>query len=60
MISRMTRTTPTRTVLALFAGAALVLSTAGSCGGAEQPAPPAQQLPPGDGVPNDGDGDADG
>ncbi len=57
----MTPSRPVRFVGALLAGAALVLSTAGACGGDEAPEhPPGHQVPPGDGVPNDGDGDADG
>lgn len=56
-----------RAGIGLLAVAGLVLTTAGACGGGgdtDDQAPPANQapasVPPGDGVPNDGDGDADG
>lgn len=55
-----------RVGVGLVAAAGLVLTMAGSCGGGgAAQAPPATQAPaspqkPADGIPNNGDGDADG
>lgn len=65
-ITTMRRHTVVRISVGLMAAAGLVLTTAGSCGGGgEAKAPPASQAPasplkPADGIPNNGDGDADG
>lgn len=47
-----------RVCVGLFVAFGLVLSTAGACGGDD--APPAGTQKPADGIPNNGDGDADG
>ena len=47
-----------RVCAGLFVACGLVLSTAGACGG-DAP-PPTETQKPADGIPNNGDGDADG
>lgn len=63
----MRRHSVVRVGVGLVAAAGLVLTMAGSCsgGGEAQVPPPASQAPaspqkPADGIPNNGDGDADG